>query len=56
MAQKVENRQVLTNVPPDRVEKVIAMFNAEGAESVTTKKAADGTYTVEATFPSKGVA
>jgi hypothetical protein len=50
VAQAVENRQVLTDVPADRVEKVVAQFKAEGAIFVRTKREPDGNFTVEATF------
>ena len=52
VAEKVENRQILTRVPAERVEKVVAQFRAEGAESVITREEPEGgTYTIEAIFP-----
>lgn len=48
----VENKQILTNVPEAKVEKIIASFKAEKAISVTARKQSDGTYTVEAILPS----
>ena len=50
MAQKVENRQILRNVPADDVQKVIALYRAEGATSIKTTQEPEGTFTVEAVF------
>ncbi len=45
------SQQQLTGVPADKVDKMVAMFKAEGATDVQTQKDADGTFTVTATFP-----
>ena len=43
--------QKLTGVPANKVDKMVAMFKAEGATDVQVKKDSDGTFTVTATFP-----
>ena len=50
VSQVVENRQVLTDVPADRVQKSVAQYRAEGAVSVRTRQEPDGKFTVEAVF------
>ncbi len=41
----------IKGIPDDRVDKIVAMFKADGATKVEKKKEADGTWTVTATFP-----
>jgi hypothetical protein len=43
--------QTETDVPPDKVDRVVAGFKAQGADPVTKTKQPDGNYTVVATFP-----
>ncbi len=48
MAIKTER---LTEVPDDRVDKIMAMFKAESAIEIRKIREPDGTWTVEAMFP-----
>jgi hypothetical protein len=43
--------QTVTDVPPARVDQVVAGFKAQGADPVTKTKQPDGNYTVVAVFP-----
>jgi len=43
--------QTVTDVPPNRVDQVVAGFKAQGADPVTKTKQSDGNYTVVAVFP-----
>jgi len=42
--------EVLTDIPSDEVEQVVADFESEGAK-VQQIKQADGNWTIRATFP-----
>ncbi len=48
--ETVETLQRLTDVPDNRVEKIMSQFRAEGASDVVRVRAANGTWTVEAVF------
>lgn len=43
-------QQQLTGVPAHKVEEMVNMFKAAGASDVHTKREADGTFTITATF------
>jgi hypothetical protein len=44
-------QQKLTGVPAHKVDKMVAMFKAEGASDVQVKREADGSFAVITTFP-----
>lgn len=44
--------QILTNITPAKLKKVVAVFQSQGA-TVVVKEQADGKFTVTATFPKK---
>ena len=47
----VTRTERLTQVPDDRVDKIMAMFKAEGAKKIHKIQEPEGTWTVEAIFP-----
>ncbi len=47
----VTKTERLTQVPDDRVDKIMAMFKAEGAKKIHKIQEPEGTWTVEAIFP-----
>ncbi len=46
----MDRLQRLTDVPSDRVDKIMTQFKAEGAMKVSRQRAPNGTWTVEAIF------
>jgi len=45
--------QKSTDVPPDKVDEVIANYNLDGPVDIKKEEQPDGNWTITATFPDK---